>query len=288
MTDGLDRLRSAAQARGAEKKPGKAAVPAIDPKVLKWLLYATLASLFAVGVYVMFENASSTGGEDPALRMKRQMGIVEDGSAPPSGPTSSAWDQGMGMIGASDPQTRVNGMTLLMNTDANRAGGIVQGMISDADPLVRSTAANLLAEHNIQGSGAVLVTLLADPDPTVGAAASAALVKFAGEPGLIYQLATPLNSQDPVVVVNAINVLKAAAAYDRDAVSGALSGPLNSNDDRILTAALDAAWRLTQEQLRTYRPTIEAIKSRKAGTPIEPLADALIQEVDRAIKYQGQ
>jgi HEAT repeat protein len=288
LTDGLDRLRSTAQSRGAEKKNEKIAKPAIDPQVLKWLLYGTLASLFAVGVYVMFENASSSGGEDPALKMKRSMGIVEDGSSAPQGPAVSSWDEGMQMVASSDPQTRVNGMTLLMNTDANRAAPIVQGLVADEAPLVRTNAATLLAEHNIQGSGVILVPLLSDPDPAVSGAAVAALTKFAGEAGLIYQLATPLNSPDPTVVVNTLKVLKAAAAYDRDAVSGALSGPLNSNDDAVLTAALDAAWHLTQDQLRTYRPTIEAVKARKAGTPIEPLADALIQEIDRAIKYQGQ
>jgi hypothetical protein len=289
VTDGLDRLRSAAQTRGDAKKKGKetAPVPSIDPKILKWLLYGALGALFAVGVYVMVENASG-GGDDPAERMKREMGITQGGEPSPASASASDWDRGMRLVGSSEPQERIDGMALLMNTDAGRAAGIVQSMLADADPTVRSAAAGRLAEYNIPGSGAVMIALLSDPDPAVRAAGADAMTKFAAEPGLIYLLATPLNSPDPSVVLNAIKVLKAAAVHDREAVAGAITGPLNSNDDQVLLAALDAAWNLTQDQLKNFRGTIEAVKARKAGTAVEPAANALLEEVARSEKYAGQ
>lgn len=259
MANLLDGQKRSVGAPAAGRKPAKKQEQGMR-KILFWwaggIVLFVFASMMLKQYYTSTEAPVKTDADILADAIKE----VAENERKTSG-KRNPWALGIKRLSSSDPGVRVQGMEIIASTDPAKAGPILRGLLADPFPQVRAKAAQLLANYRIAGSGVHIARLLSDNDASVRQTAIAAVQPFLNENGIMFQLATPLQSRDRAVVQSMLPLWQAALPQDRQQGVMLIQRPLMSQDTVVVSAVLTVMNNsLTLDELRRLRPILENIK----------------------------
>lgn len=228
--------------------------------LLYWWAGGILLFVFASMMLKQYYTSTSAPAKTDADVLADAIKEVEENERKTSG-KKNPWALGLKRLSSSDPNVRVQGMEIIASTDPAKAGPIIRGLLADPFPQVRTKAAQLLANYHVAGSGVHIARLLSDNDAGVRQTAIAAVQPFLGENGVMFQLATPLQSRDRAVVQSMLPLWQAALPQDRQQGIMLIQRPLMSSDTVVVSAVLTVINNsLTIDELRRLRPILENIK----------------------------
>lgn len=244
----------------------------LNPRLLKWLIIAAIGLLFLSAVINQLQTKT-------ADTRRSIINIGKTGNQDAVVDPEAAYANALIEVQSSDAARRAAALTVLMALDANRGKDILMGRLGDPHPMVRSQALMLASSYHVALPSTRVATFLSDADGAVRTAASGILAGGAYDPGIFYQLSSPLGSSDASVMSNALTVWSAFAAHDPVAAANALAPALASGDEIIVNTALGAIGAVPVTEQAPFKPLLSGVSARFSGVTAGSTATTMLAQI---------